>query len=190
MIVFTGDGKGKTTAALGMALRAVGHNLQVAVVQFIKVWSIGEHQAAARLAPNLKLYRLGRGFVQEPTAEHVAAATKAMAFVRQCLRGGKVQMVVADEILTAVGLKLITAEQVESLLEDRPRMCIGPDGAGGVAVARREGGPGDGDADDQASVPEGRGGEPGVEYSYGPAGLRPAAPAGGAWARWVRDPPR
>ena len=120
VIVFTGDGKGKTTAALGMGLRAAGHQMHVAVIQFIKAWSIGEHQAAARLLPNLKLYRLGRGFVREATPEHVAAAGKALAFTRQCLRSGKLHMVVADEILTAVGLKLLSADQVESLLADRP----------------------------------------------------------------------
>ena len=120
VIVYTGDGKGKTTAALGMAMRAAGHQMQVAVIQFVKAWNIGEHQAAARLLPYLKLYRLGRGFVREATPEHVAAATKALAFTRQCLQGGKLQMVVADEILTSVGLKLLTVEQAESLLADRP----------------------------------------------------------------------
>jgi len=120
VIVFHGDGKGKTTAALGMGLRAAGHQMHVAVVQFIKAWNIGEHEAATHLLPYLKLYRLGQGFVRETTPEHVAAATKALAFTRQCLAAGKLQMVVADEILTAVGLKLLTTEQAESLLNDRP----------------------------------------------------------------------
>jgi cob(I)alamin adenosyltransferase len=121
VIVNTGDGKGKTTAALGMAMRAVGHNLRVAFVQFVKAWSVGEHEAAARLGPNLEIFRMGRGFVVgEPTAEHRRAAHDALEFVRQCLRGGRYEMVVADEVLTAVGLKLVAPEEVESLLPDRP----------------------------------------------------------------------
>ncbi len=120
VIVYTGDGKGKTTAALGMAMRAAGHQMHVAFIQFIKAWNVGEHQAAPRLLPYLKMYRLGRGFVQEATPEHLEAAQKALQFTRQCLRSGKLRMVVADEILNAVALKLLTPEDVESLLADRP----------------------------------------------------------------------
>ena len=121
VIVNTGDGKGKTTAALGMALRAVGHNQRVVFVQFIKARSVGEHEAAARLGPNLELHRMGRGsVVGEPGPEHRRAAREALEFVRQCLRAGRHDMVVADEILTAVGLKLLAPEDVESLLPDRP----------------------------------------------------------------------
>jgi len=122
VILNTGDGKGKTTAALGMAMRAVGHGLRVAFVQFIKAWSVGEHEAAARLAPQLEIFRMGKGFVGgEATPEHRAAARDAREFVRQCLTGGRYEVVVADEVLTAVGLGLLTREEVEALLADRPR---------------------------------------------------------------------
>jgi len=121
VIVHTGDGKGKTTAALGMAMRAVGHGLRVAFVQFIKSAGVGEHKAAERLAPNLRIFRMGAGFVQgEPAAEDCRAAQEALERVRRELRGGDCAMVVADEILTAVGLKLVTAAEVEALLADRP----------------------------------------------------------------------
>jgi len=121
VIVNTGDGKGKTTAALGMAMRAVGHGMRVAFIQFVKAWSVGEHEAAARLAPELEVFRLGKGFVVgAPSPEHVAAAREALEFVRRCLVIGRYQMVVADEILTAVGLKLISAAEVEDLLAARP----------------------------------------------------------------------
>jgi cob(I)alamin adenosyltransferase len=120
VIVFTGDGKGKTTAALGLAMRAAGHGLRIAFLQFIKADAVGEHTAAERLAPELEIVRLGRGFVVgPPTPEHLAAAREAMDRVRQCLRGSGHDMVVADEILDAVGLKLITPEEVEALLSDR-----------------------------------------------------------------------
>jgi len=122
VLVNTGDGKGKTTAALGLAMRAVGHGMRVAFVQFIKAWSVGEHEAAARLAPQLGVFRMGKGFVVgEATPEHLAAAREALEFVRQCLTGGRYEMVVADEVLTAVGLGLITQEEVEALLADRPQ---------------------------------------------------------------------
>ena len=121
VIVNTGDGKGKTTAALGMSMRAVGHGLRVAFVQFVKAGGGGEHEAAARLAPQLEIFRLGKGcVVGEATDEHRTAAHEALEFVRQCLHGGRYEMVVADEILTAAGLGLLTREEVESLLADRP----------------------------------------------------------------------
>jgi cob(I)alamin adenosyltransferase len=121
VIVYTGDGKGKTTAALGLAMRAAGHGLLVAFLQFIKAEAVGEHTAAGRLAPEMEIFRLGRGFIIGPPApEHMAAAREAMEFLRQCLVGGRYDMVVADEILDAVALKLIAADEVESLLPDRP----------------------------------------------------------------------
>ena len=121
VIVNTGDGKGKTTAALGMAMRAAGHGMSVAFIQFIKTRSVGEHKAAASLAPELEIFRMGQGFiVGEPTPEHRQAAAEALEQVRRSLRSGRYRMVVADEILAAVGLKLLTADQVESILADRP----------------------------------------------------------------------
>ncbi|MCX5655116.1 MAG: cob(I)yrinic acid a,c-diamide adenosyltransferase [Planctomycetota bacterium] len=121
VIVNTGDGKGKTTAALGMAMRAVGHGMRVAFVQFVKAWSVGEHEAAGRLAPELEVFRMGKGFVVgEATPEHRTAAHEALEFVRKCLTAGRYEVVVADEVLTAAGLGLVTQEDVESLLADRP----------------------------------------------------------------------
>ena len=121
VIVHTGDGKGKTTAALGMAMRAVGHRLRVAFIQFVKAAGVGEHKAAEILAPNLRIFRMGTGFVQgEPTSEDRRAAREALDKVRKALRDGDYDMVVADEILTAVGLDLLAADEVESLLADRP----------------------------------------------------------------------
>ena len=122
VIVNTGDGKGKATAALGLAMRAVGHGMRVAFVQFVKAWSVGEHGAAARLAPQLEVFRMGKGFVVgEATPEHRTAAHEALEFVRRCLTAGRYEVVVADEVLTAVGLGLLTREEVEALLADRPR---------------------------------------------------------------------
>ncbi len=125
VIVFTGDGKGKTCAALGQAMRAVGRGLRVLVVQFLKACASGEHKAARRLAPDLEIRVMGRGFVPPPEdpafEEHRAAAREAVQYARQMLRSGQRDMVVADEILTAVGLKVLAEEDVLALLDARPR---------------------------------------------------------------------
>lgn len=121
VIVYTGDGKGKTTAALGLALRAVGHGLRVAFVQFVKAAETGEDAAAARLGPGLEFFRMGRGFVVgTPGPEHREAACEALARVRQCLEGGAYDVVVADEVLAAAGLGLLTRDEVAALLAERP----------------------------------------------------------------------
>lgn len=122
--VLTGDGKGKTTAALGMALRAVGHDWRVAMVQFVKRRECGEDRAAERLAPHLEIHRMGLGFVpppgEGPREEHERAAREAVEFVRGLLDAGRHEMVIADEILTAVGLGLLSTEDVPALILARP----------------------------------------------------------------------
>jgi len=121
VIIYTGDGKGKTCAALGTALRAVGHGMGAAVVQFVKAKACGEHAAAARLAPDLDLRLMGAGWVRgEPAESDLEAARHALAEVRRRLADPDAKMVVADEILTAVGLGLVTREDVEALLPARP----------------------------------------------------------------------
>jgi len=85
VVVNTGDGKGKTTAALGMAMRAVGHGMRVAFVQFVKAAAVGEHEAAKRLAPELEIFRMGRGWVAgEPGPDDLLAAREALDFTRAC----------------------------------------------------------------------------------------------------------
>ena len=121
VVIHTGDGKGKTTAALGMAVRAVGHGMRVAFVQFVKAAAVGEHEAAKRLAPDLEIFRMGSGFVTgEPDADDLQAARRALEMTRACLAGRQYAMVVADEALTAVGLNLVGRDEVESLLSARP----------------------------------------------------------------------
>jgi len=124
VIVFTGDGKGKTCAALGQAVRAVGRGLRVLVVQFLKACASGEHEAARRLAPDLEIRVMGRGFVPLPDdpafGEHRAAAREALEYARKVLRSGERDVVVADEILTAVGLAVLDETDVLSLLDARP----------------------------------------------------------------------
>ena len=126
VLVFTGNGKGKTTAALGTVLRAVGYGHRCLIVQFIKEKGVsGEQAALARLAPEAEIVSLGRGFVgimndQLPRQEHIEAATKALAFAREKVVSGVYRLVVLDEILVALKLQLIPLSDVLELLEARP----------------------------------------------------------------------
>jgi len=121
--VYTGDGKGKTSAAFGLALRAVGRSLKVYVIQFIKGgFDYGELYIVKRL-PNLKLEAFGRGrFVTEvpPTKEDVKLAKEALALAREVVSGGEYDVVILDEINVALSLKLIGVDEVTDLIRDKP----------------------------------------------------------------------
>jgi len=123
VLLFTGDGKGKTTAALGLALRACGHGMRVLVLQFIKAAITGELTAARQL-PNLEFLQTGRGFVPKPDSphfeEHRRAAEAGLERAAQALASGRYEIVVLDEICTAVNTGLLTEESVAALLEKRP----------------------------------------------------------------------
>lgn len=125
VIVLTGDGKGKTTSALGMAMRAVGHGFRVAFLQFIKGnWPYGEKTAARRLAPELELMSLGKGFVhvdpQNPNPEDVKVAQEAWEVCKQKILSGDYFMVVLDEICNAIAYGLLEVEEVIEVLKRRP----------------------------------------------------------------------
>ncbi len=128
VIVFTGDGKGKTTAAMGLALRAVGNGMRVRVIQFIKgTWKTGEVEAAKALAPNFEIVRAGRGFTIErlrdpriPMEEHAAAAQAGLEEARRSLASGRLDVLVLDELLGALKARLVTLEQVLDLVAQKP----------------------------------------------------------------------
>ncbi len=127
VIVYTGGGKGKTTAALGMALRAVGHGFKVAMIQFIKgSWFYGELNSSAKLEPNFELVAAGKGFVgiiddNKPIEDHVNAAQEALLISREKIASGKYDIVILDEINYAVNLKLITVDDVLELIKIKPK---------------------------------------------------------------------
>ena len=126
VIVYTGKGKGKTTAALGMVLRALGHGFKVAMVQFIKgSWHYGELTSSSRLGPDFELVAAGKGFVgiiddNRPIEDHVSAAREALQISREKLTSGKYGIVILDEINYAVNLKLISVEDVLELIKLKP----------------------------------------------------------------------
>ncbi len=126
VIVFTGDGKGKSSAALGITLRAFGHRMYVSFVQFIKSPSdTGEARAADRLAPEIEFVSLGKGFVNccgDTTSldEHRKAAVAALTVARQRIHAASWNIVVLDEINNAVKLGLIDIRDVLDLVRGKP----------------------------------------------------------------------
>jgi len=125
VIVHTGNGKGKTTAALGIVLRASGYGHKVLIVQFIKgSWHYGEIDALARF-DNVELMRVGKGFVgilgdKLPLADHQAAARAGLEQARAKIMTGDYNLVVLDEINNAVYMDLVPLEDVLGLVANRP----------------------------------------------------------------------
>jgi cob(I)alamin adenosyltransferase len=121
--VYTGNGKGKTTAALGLALRAVGRGLKVCIFQFIKGGGrYGEHMAAEKLAPLLTIIQTGRpGWVNtKDITEDRRTAQEALLQAKELLTSGEYDLFVCDEINGAVGFGLIDVEQVLELISVKP----------------------------------------------------------------------
>ena len=127
IIVYTGPGKGKTTAALGTAFRAVGQGLKVLMVQFIKgSWHYGELEAARLLGEGLKILPMGRGFVkvgaEKPDPEDVRSVEKAWEFASRNITSGEYDLVILDEINYAISYRMLNPELVVETLKSRPEM--------------------------------------------------------------------
>ena len=120
--VYTGDGKGKTTAALGLALRAAGAGLRIYFGQFIKNADYSEIKALARFADCITVRQFGRGcfLLTEPAPEDRAAARRALEGLSEALTSGDYDLVIADEANVAVTLGLIEANDLVSLIDRRP----------------------------------------------------------------------
>jgi len=122
--VYTGNGKGKTSAAFGLALRAIGRGLKVYIIQFIKGgFDYGELYVIERL-PNLELKAFGRGkFITQkpPGKEDIELAEEAFQLAKTVVEGGEYDIVILDEISVAVDLKLISLERVLELIKNKPK---------------------------------------------------------------------
>jgi cob(I)alamin adenosyltransferase len=121
--VYTGNGKGKTSAAFGLALRATGRGLKVCIIQFIKGgFDYGELYVADKL-PGLKLKAFGRGkFVSEkkPDKEDVDLAEEALKTAEEAVKSREYDVIVLDEVNVALNLKLIRTERVLQLIKEKP----------------------------------------------------------------------
>ena len=128
-MIYTGHGKGKTTAALGMVFRALGRDLKVAVVQFVKgKWMTGERKFAEGLK-NLEFHVMGLGFTWESDdiSKDKEAARRAWETSKECILSGKHSLVVLDEITYAIGYGFIDEDDVRAVIADRPQgvsVCI------------------------------------------------------------------
>ena len=122
--VYTGDGKGKTSAAFGLALRAIGNGLTVLVIQFIKGgFDYGELRAVESL-PNLELKAFGRGkFILEkpPSEEDVKLAREGFEIAKKAVKDGSFDVVVLDEVNVAIHLKLLDVDEVLDLIRNKPK---------------------------------------------------------------------
>ena len=125
LIVYTGNGKGKTTAALGMCVRAVGYDWKVCLIQFVKgSWKYGELRGLKRLEPNVELHVIGEGFVgivddHKEFETHRQAARNGIALALEKIKSGQYPLIILDELNVAADLGLVNREEIESLLSAR-----------------------------------------------------------------------
>ncbi len=120
--VYTGNGKGKTTAALGLALRAAGNNLQVFIGQFIKGLKYSELKSLKKLSSNITIKQFGRGcFIKKaPQKEDMEYAKLGLAELRKIINSGKYDVVILDEVNIAIHFGLISEKDVISLIDKKP----------------------------------------------------------------------
>ncbi len=126
VIVYTGNGKGKTTAALGLAIRAVGYEHKVCMLQFIKgSWHYGEMDSSKKLEPNFELIAIGKGFVgilddNSPREEHEKYAAEALRICKEKINSGDYNVVILDEVNYAINLGLIDVQEIIKLIKEKP----------------------------------------------------------------------
>lgn len=120
--VYTGDGKGKTTAALGLAIRAVGAGYSVFIGQFVKGMHYSELNALKRFYPNVVVRQYGRGcFIEkEPTKEDILAAEEGLKDMKEVIMSGDYNMVILDEANIAMHFGLIPVKDFVNLIEEKP----------------------------------------------------------------------
>ncbi|MCE2506881.1 MAG: cob(I)yrinic acid a,c-diamide adenosyltransferase [Nitrosopumilaceae archaeon] len=125
-IVYTGKGKGKTTAALGLALRATGYEKKICMIQFIKgSWHYGEMDSSKKLEPEFEMIAVGKGFVgiiddKNPKEDHEKIAKEAIRISNEKIQSGKYDIVILDEINYAVNLNLISVNEILEMIKSKP----------------------------------------------------------------------
>ena len=121
--VYTGNGKGKTTAALGLALRAAGRDMKILIVQFMKKWDYGELHSV-KLIPNITLKTFGtKDFVYKGKAKKIdfEEAEKAFACGLKGIHSGNYQMVIFDELNMAIYYELLDQKFVLEKIKEKPK---------------------------------------------------------------------
>jgi len=131
--VYTGDGKGKTTAALGLALRAAGYGLRTYIGQFMKRDEYGELRAVEMLQGWVTIEQYGSGTYitsrEAPDEEEIRRARQGLRRARDAMRSGRYRIVVLDEVNVAIWFRLLAVEEVLALIDDKPEdvelICTG-----------------------------------------------------------------
>jgi len=120
--VYTGDGKGKTTAALGLAMRAAGHGMCTYIGQFLKGWLTGELEAARMMSPYIVIEQLGEASSGpiRMDSHQAELVRQGLQRVRQVMASGEYDIVILEEINVALSLALVSLDEVLALLEERP----------------------------------------------------------------------
>lgn len=120
--IYTGNGKGKTTAALGLALRAAGRGLKVYLAQFVKGMPYGEHRALERFSDLIKVEQFGRDcFIRsQPEEEDRIRAREGWERCREVLFGGGYSMIILDELGIALYYNLVSPEEVKEFIGQKP----------------------------------------------------------------------
>jgi len=120
--LYTGDGKGKTTAAFGLALRAGGAGLKVFIGQFVKGKTYNENVAAQKYLKNIKVkqYGLGCFIVISPTEDDIRAARKGLDEMRKIIQKGKFDVVIMDEVNIALYYKLFAVRELLEIIKNKP----------------------------------------------------------------------
>lgn len=133
VLINTGNGKGKTTAALGLALRAAGHNMKVLILQFIKGGRVtGETKVInERLKSMIDIEQLGKGFIRfkngrpHPTDEQIKNAKDSIEFAKEKINSNKYDMIILDEINNIISYGLLGLEEVIDVIKGKPeRLCL------------------------------------------------------------------
>lgn len=126
IVVYTGNGKGKTTAALGMCVRAVGYDWKICIIQFVKgSWKYGELKGIKKLEPNVELITVGEGFVgiiddDKDFSVHREAAQKGVELSIEKIKSGDYKLVILDELNVAVDLGLVTEDELDQIVDSLP----------------------------------------------------------------------
>jgi len=140
-MVFTGNGKGKTTSALGLTFRALGHGKRVCFIQFIKgAWKYGELEAAKRYGDLLDFHVMGRGFTwkSDNLDKDIAMAREAWQFAGDSITRGSYDLVVLDELTYLITYEMIDEQEMIDTLNSRPpglHVVVTGRGAGDKLVA-------------------------------------------------------
>ena len=123
-MIFTGNGKGKTTAALGLAFRALGHDFPVSIIQFIKgSWKYGELESAKRFEELLDFHVMGKGFTwqSENLEEDIKAAREAWEFAAKTILADKHRLIILDELTYLIKYDMVPEEEILAVLQQKPQ---------------------------------------------------------------------